>query len=222
MKVSASKPSIVFAYLGSFLPVGPVSVRGMAGIKLSSVFFNYRTLKKQKRKKRKKAKPSSKLQSFSLICLPCRWLFKEYFSPQLHLRTKSRGGSQRQQFGFPDDLNSFQWLMAYKQVISCSHWGQETWKGVFDSYRFSWIKLLSKTEGDCRTGRLILSVHLIFQTQELVGIHLSAFKAIKEPRKFTNCKVVGQNDVNAPPQPAVSAWGAGGPCWRRPRREASP
>ena len=215
MKVSAAKPSIVFAYLGSLLPVGPVSIRGMAGIKLSSVFFNYRRLKK----KRKKEKPSLKLQSFNLICLPCRWLFKEYFSPQLHLRTKSRGGFQRQQFCLPDDLNSFQWLMAYKQVISCSYWGQETWKGVFDSYGFSWIKFLSKTEGDCRTGRL--SLHLVFQTQELVGIHLSAFKTIQEPRKFTNCEVIGQNGVNAPPQPAVSAWGAGWPCWRRPHREVS-
>ena len=72
MKVSAAKPSIVFAYLGSLLPVGPVSVRGMAGIKLSSVFFNYRTLKKKKKRERekekKKAKPSSKLQSFNLVC----------------------------------------------------------------------------------------------------------------------------------------------------------
>ena len=170
MKVSAAKPSIVFAYLGSLLPVGPVSVRGMAGIKLSSVFFNYRTLKK-KRERKKKSKAFIEIAIFQ-SCLPCRWLFKEYFSPQLHLRTKNRGGSQRQQFSFPDDLNSFQWLMAYKQVIFCSHWGQETWKGVFDSYGFSWIKLLSKTEGDYRTGRLLLSVHLVFQTQELVGIHL--------------------------------------------------
>ena len=54
MKVSAAKPSIVFAYLGSLLPVGPVSVRGMAGIKLSSVFFNYRTLKKKKEREREK------------------------------------------------------------------------------------------------------------------------------------------------------------------------
>ena len=70
MKVSAAKPSIVFAYLGSLLPVGPVSVRGMAGIKLSSVFFNYRTLKKkrEREKEKKKAKPSSKLQSFNLVC----------------------------------------------------------------------------------------------------------------------------------------------------------
>jgi len=67
MKVSAAKPSIVFAYLGSLLPMGPVSVRGMAGIKLSSVFFNYRTLKKRERE-RKKAKPSLKLQSFNLVC----------------------------------------------------------------------------------------------------------------------------------------------------------
>lgn len=54
-KISAAKLSIVFAYLGSLLPAGPVCVRGMAGIKLSLVFFNYRTFKKEERKEKSKA-----------------------------------------------------------------------------------------------------------------------------------------------------------------------
>ena len=168
-------------------------------MKLSSVVFNYRTFKKQKqkqktrKKEKKKAKPALKLWSFNLICFPCRWLFKQYFSPQLGLHTKSRGGSQRQHFFLPDGLNSFQWLMAYKQVISCSHWGQEKWKGVFDSYWFSWIKLLSKTGRLPCQKTLLFSLHLVLQIRELVDIHLSAFKTIwcfKEPHKVFKCKVI--------------------------------
>jgi hypothetical protein len=55
-KVSAVKPSIVFAYLGSFLPTGPV---GMAGRKFSIFqlkdFFQTRQ------------KPALKLWSFDLF-----------------------------------------------------------------------------------------------------------------------------------------------------------